>query len=154
MPVQLPKSEDSLSVSSGICVVSKNDFLHPQNLVAGGLSSILSTLGFEPEWWNAIGDATLAKEKLLLFSRLDDPQYYTCDKQVLWESAGAFFRATTVSARKSHSSGVRGLVVRCLLFNSEGSCSNPCLCANFFTSIPKQKVLIFLALRPLPPFRL
>ena len=37
-----------------------------------------------------------------------------------------FFRATTlVSARKSHSSGVRGLVVRCLLFNPEGSCSNP-----------------------------
>ena len=37
-----------------------------------------------------------------------------------------FFRATTlVSARKSHSSGVRGLVVRCLLFNPEVSCSNP-----------------------------
>ena len=68
--------------------------------------------------------------------------FYTCDKQVLWESACAFlFRATTlVSARKSHSSGVRGLVVRCLLFNPEGSCSNPCLCTNFFTSIPKQKV--------------
>ena len=30
-----------------------------------------------------------------------------------------------VSARKSHSSGVRGLVVRCLLFSPEGSCSNP-----------------------------
>ena len=27
---------------------------------------------------------------------------YTCDKQMLWEGAGAFFRATTlVSARKS-----------------------------------------------------
>ena len=48
------------------------------------------------------------------------------DKQVLWERAGAFFRVTTlVSARKSHSSGVRGLVLRCLLFNPEGSCSNP-----------------------------
>ena len=59
-----------------------------------------------------------------------------------------FFRSTTlVSARKSHSSGVRGLVVRCLLFNPEGSCLNPWVCANFFTSIPKQKVLTFSALR-------
>ena len=58
-----------------------------------------------------------------------------------------FFRATTlVSARKSHSSGVRGLVVRCLLFNPEGSCSNPWVCAKFFVSIPKQKVLTFSAL--------
>ena len=41
-------------------------------------------------------------------------------KQVLWESAGAFFSARQlVSSRKSHSSGVRGLVVRCLLFNPE-----------------------------------
>ena len=36
-----------------------------------------------------------------------------------------------VSARKSHSSGARGLVARCLLFNPEGSCSNPCVCVNF-----------------------
>ena len=44
-----------------------------------------------------------------------------------------FLRATTlVSARKSHSSGVRGLAVRCLLFNPNRSCSNPCVCANFF----------------------
>ena len=51
-----------------------------------------------------------------------------------------FFRATTlVSAGKSHSSGARGLVVRCLLFNPEDSCSNRCMCANFFTSIWKQK---------------
>ena len=28
------------------------------------------------------------------FFNLND---YTCDKQVLWESAGAFFRATTLS---------------------------------------------------------
>ena len=53
--------------------------------------------------------------------------YYTCDKQVLWECAGAFFPRdnSLVSARKSHSSGVRGLAVRFLLFNPEGSCSNP-----------------------------
>ena len=51
-----------------------------------------------------------------------------------------------VSARKSHSSGVRGLVVRCLPFNPEGSGSNPCVCANFFSNIPKQKVLTFSAL--------
>ena len=43
----------------------------------------------------------------------------------------------------SHVSRVRGLVVRCLLFNPEVSCSNPWVCANFFTSIPKQKVLTF-----------
>ena len=71
--------------------------------------------------------------------------YYTCDKQVLWESAGAFFfRATTLISRgNSHVSRVRGLVVRCLPFNPEVSCSNPWVCANFFTSIPKQKVLTF-----------
>ena len=34
-------------------------------------------------------------------------------------------------------------MVRCLLFNPEVSCSNPWVCANFFTSIPKQKVLTF-----------
>ena len=45
------------------------------------------------------------------------------------------------SARKSHSSGVRGLVVRYLLFNPEGSCSNPFVCANFLKSISKPKVL-------------
>ena len=44
-----------------------------------------------------------------------------------------FFLATSlVSARKSHSSSVRGLVIRSLLFNPEGSCSNPCICANFY----------------------
>ena len=60
-----------------------------------------------------------------------------------------FFRATTlVSARKSHNSGVRGLVVRCLLFNRGGPCSNPCVCAIFLTSNPKQKLLTFSALRP------
>ena len=55
-----------------------------------------------------------------------------------------FFRATTLISRgNSHVSRVRGLVVRCLLFNPEVSCSNPSVCANFFTSIPKQKVLTF-----------
>ena len=48
-----------------------------------------------------------------------------------------------ISRGNSHVSRVRGLVVRCLLFNPEDSCSNPWVCANFFTSIPKQKVLTF-----------
>ena len=71
--------------------------------------------------------------------------FYTCDKQVLWESAGAFFPRdnSLISRSNSHVSRVRGLVVRCLLFNPEVSCSNPLVCANFFTSIPKQKVLTF-----------
>ena len=71
--------------------------------------------------------------------------YYTCDKQVLWQSAGAFFPRdnSLISRGNSHVSRVRGLVVRCLLFNPEVSCSNPWVCANFFTSIPKQKVLTF-----------
>ena len=44
-----------------------------------------------------------------------------------------FFRATTLFSRgKSHISRVRGLVVRCLLFNPEVSCSNPWVCAYFF----------------------
>ena len=48
-----------------------------------------------------------------------------------------------ISRGNSHVSRVRGLVVRCLLFNPEVSCSNPWVCANFFTSIPKHKVLTF-----------
>ena len=43
----------------------------------------------------------------------------------------------------SHVSRVRGLVVRCLLFNPEVSCSNPWICADFFSSIAKHKVLTF-----------
>ena len=64
---------------------------------------------------------------------------------MLWESAGAFFPRdnSLISRGNSHLSRVRGLVVRCLLFNPEVSCSNPWVCANFFTSIPKQKVLTF-----------
>ena len=66
-----------------------------------------------------------------------------------------FFRATTlVSACKSHSSGVRDLVVRCLPPNPECSGSNPCVCAMFFTNIPKQKVPTFSALWDSPLFRL
>ena len=48
-----------------------------------------------------------------------------------------------ISRGNSHVSRVRGLVVRCLPFNPEVSCSNPWVCANFFTSIPKLKVLTF-----------
>ena len=48
-----------------------------------------------------------------------------------------------ISRGNSHVSRVRGLVVRCLLFNPKVSCSNPWVRANFFTSIPKQKVLTF-----------
>ena len=64
---------------------------------------------------------------------------------MLWESAGAFFPRdnSLISRGNSHVSRVRGLVVRCLLFNPEVSCSNPWVCANFFTSIPKQMVLTF-----------
>ena len=43
-----------------------------------------------------------------------------------------------VSARKSHSSGVLGLVVRYLLFNPEVLCSNRCVCANFFYTHSKE----------------
>ena len=48
-----------------------------------------------------------------------------------------------MSRGNSHISRVRGLVVRCLLFNPEVSFSNPWVCANFFISIPKQKGFTF-----------
>ena len=48
-----------------------------------------------------------------------------------------------VSARKSHSSGVRGLVVRCLLFNPAGSCSNPRVCANFLQVFRSRRFSLF-----------
>ena len=53
---------------------------------------------------------------------------------MLWESAGAFFPRdnSLISRGNSHVSRVRGLVVRCLLFNPEVSCTNPWVCANFF----------------------
>ena len=63
---------------------------------------------------------------------------------MLWESAGAFFHATTlVSARKSHSSGLRGLVVRCSLFNPEGSCSNRCVWINFLQAFRCRRFRVF-----------
>ena len=64
---------------------------------------------------------------------------------MLWESAGAFFPRdnSLISRGNSHVSRVRGLVVRCLLFNPEVSCSNPWVCANFLTSIPKHKFHFF-----------
>ena len=82
---------------------------------------------------------------------------YTCDKQVLWESAVVLFfqtRTTTslVSARKSHSSGVRGLVVRCLPFNPEGSGSNLCVCANFFYKYSEAEGSHFFGTMRLHPF--
>ena len=53
---------------------------------------------------------------------------------------GCFFSARQlVSAGKSHSSGVRGLV-RCLLFIPEGSCSNQCLCGNFLQASRSRSV--------------
>ena len=79
---------------------------------------------------------------------------YTCDKQVLWESAGPFFPRdnSLVSARKSHSSGVRGLVVRCLPFNPEGSVLNPCVCANFFYKYSEAEGSHFFGTMRLHPF--
>ena len=69
--------------------------------------------------------------------------FHTCDKQVLWESAGAFFSATTHFTRqvahfmRSWSSG------KMLAFQPRGFVFNPWVCAYFFTSIAKQKVLTF-----------
>ena len=68
------------------------------------------------------------------------PHFYTCDKQVLWESASFFPRDNSlISDRKSHNSDFFGLAVRCL-------------CANFFTSFSKQKFLFFFDNMRLPPF--
>ena len=87
---------------------------------------------------------------LLFESKLNE--YGTCSAaslhlrkaSVMGKCGCSFFRATTLISRgNSHVSRVRGLVVRCLLFNPEVSCSNPWVCAKFFTSIPKQKVLTF-----------
>ena len=50
-----------------------------------------------------------------------------------------------LSARNSHISRVRGLVVRCLFLNPEGSCSNRAYALIFFTSIPKQKDSTFMS---------
>ena len=71
--------------------------------------------------------------------------YYTCDKQVLWESAGAFFSARQLSdftrqlARftRSWSSG------KMLAFQPRGFVFEPVGMRYFFTIIPRQKVLTF-----------
>ena len=71
--------------------------------------------------------------------------YYTCDKQVLWESAGAFFSARQLSdftrqlARftRSWSSG------KMLAFQPRGFVFEPVGMRYFFTSILRQKVLTF-----------
>ena len=64
-----------------------------------------------------------------------------------------FFRATTlVSTRKSHSSGVRGLVVRCLLFNPQGPCSNSGVWANFFLQVFRRRRLSLFRHNETPPF--
>ena len=80
-----------------------------------------------------------------LASRVFENYFYTCDKQVLWESAGAFFPRdnSLISRGNSHVSRVRGLVVRCLLFNPEVSCSNPWICANFFYKYSEAEVSDF-----------
>ena len=52
---------------------------------------------------------------------------------------------------ESQNSAVRGLVVRCLLFNPECSCSNPCVCANFLNNCFEADFHFFGTMR-LPPF--
>ena len=81
----------------------------------------------------ALVSSTGRTENIPLRNKRLDELYddYTCDKQVLWESAIFFPRDNSlVSDRKSHNSDFFGLAVRCLLFNPEGPGSNPCLCAN------------------------
>ena len=48
-------------------------------------------------------------QKLFLQSIHGTVHDYTCDKQVLWESAGAFFPRDNSPRRKLHISRVRGL---------------------------------------------
>ena len=75
---------------------------------------------------------------------------------MLWESAGAFFPRdnSLVLARKWHSSGVRGLVVRCLLFNPEGSYWDRCVCANFLQAFRSRRFSLFRHYETPPFFRL
>ena len=51
-----------------------------------------------------------------------------------------------ISRGNSHVSRVRGLVVRCLLFNPEVSCSNPWVCANFLQVFRSRRFWLFSAL--------
>ena len=48
-----------------------------------------------------------------------------------------------ISRGNSHVSRVRGLVVRCLLFNPEVSCSNPWVCANFLQVFRGRRFWLF-----------
>ena len=58
-------------------------------------------------------------------------------------------------SRKSHCSGVLGLVARCWLFNPEGSCSNPCVCTIFSSRIfQSKKISHFFDTMRRPPFNL
>ena len=85
-------------------------------------------------------------------------------KTVNWRNASVmgkcgrfFFRATTLVSRgKSHSSRVRGLVVRCLLFNPGGFVFEPCVCSNFLQVFRSRRFSLFSALWELwaPLFRL
>ena len=66
---------------------------------------------------------------------------------------GCFFsRATTRFSPQV--AGVRGLVVRCLPFNPEGSGSNPCVCANFFYKYSEAESSLFRHYVTPPVFRL
>ena len=59
---------------------------------------------------------------------------YTCDKQLLWDNAGAFFRATTlVSARKSYSSTRSWSSGKMLAFQPRGSVFEPVRMCYFYT---------------------
>ena len=62
-----------------------------------------------------------------------------------------FFARQLFSPGKLNSSGVRDLVVRCLLLNPEVSCSNRCVCANFVSSILEQNGPSFLFFRTMRP---
>ena len=97
-----------------------------------------------------------AVSSLMKQLNLDDHSLLSLHLSKCYGKVRVFFPCdnSLVSARKPHSSGVRSLVVKCLLFNPEGSRSSRCVCANFFTSIPKQKVPTFLALCDSPPFQL
>ena len=57
-----------------------------------------------------------------------------------------------VSARNSHSSGIRGVVVGRLLFNPESSSSNRVVCANFLEAFGTRRFPLVSELWDYPPF--
>ena len=59
---------------------------------------------------------------------------------MFWESVFFPRDNSLVSAGQSHSSGVRGLVVRFLLFNPEVSCSNRCVSAILLQAFRSRRV--------------